>query len=82
MAKASAACSLAFGLLLGEAPSVYALDGNATGGRVEIPQGTEVDTEPFIHGLLLLGPDSIDALGGWVSIEGRAVNYPALKSEA
>lgn len=70
LTKLSAACAL--GILFATAsPISFALDGNLSGGRVDIAQGTELSGED-VYGYYIFG--TADAQGGRVTVEGTISN--------
>ena len=70
LTKLSAACAL--GILFATAsPISFALDGNLSGGRVDIAQGTELSGED-VYGYYFFG--TADAQGGQVTVEGTISN--------
>lgn len=70
LTKLSAACTL--GILFATAsPISFALDGNLSGGRVDIAQGTELSSED-VYGYNIFG--TADAQGGRVTVEGTISN--------
>lgn len=70
LTKLSAACTL--GILFATAsPISFALDGNLSGGRVDIAQGTELSSQD-VYGYYIFG--TADAQGGRVTVEGTISN--------